>query len=271
MEEHIDKQNLRVLLIGIASILFIGVVFIGKSFFGASDTSDSSTASTLTQSSPQNERQTITPQELQAKINRKENVFLVDIRSKEDYLFKHLPKSRSFPSETLNNFSKEGDALVIIIGSTKNPEANELALSILKEKNIENWFLAGGFEEWSQKGYPTISQGNPSDFVDQSKVTFITKENLLPLISDSSIVILDTQSDENFNRKHIKGATHIVLDDLEKKIADIPSNKRVVVYGENELESFRAGVRLFDLNFFSVETLRGNDHLKTGSILPLEP
>ena len=171
----------------------------------------------------------------------------------------------------MNNFSKEGDALVIIIGSIKNPDANELALSILKEKNIENWFLAGGFEEWSQKGYPTISQGNPSDFVDQSKVTFITKENLLPLVGDNSVLILDTQSDDNYHRKHIKGALHITLNDLEKKANEIPSNKRVVVYGENELESFRAGVRLFDLNFFSVETLRGNDHLKTGSSLPLEP
>lgn len=270
MEEHTDKQNLHVLLVGIASILLIGVVFIGKSFF-VDDTSDIPSSATNSSTSTKAERQTITPQELQAKINRKENVFLVDIRSKEDYIAKHLPKSRSFPSETMNNFSKEGDALVIIIGSIKNPDANELALSILKEKNIENWFLAGGFEEWSQKGYPTISQGNPSDFVDQSKVTFITKENLLPLVGDNSVLILDTQSDDNYHRKHIKGALHITLNDLEKKANEIPSNKRVVVYGENELESFRAGVRLFDLNFFSVETLRGNDHLKTGSSLPLEP
>lgn len=267
--EHLDKKNIQAISIGMASILLVGVFFITKSFWG-SDTTDSRTARN-NKTSENIERQTITQSDLQAKLARKENVLLLDIRSGEQFATKHIPNSRSFPSESLTNFQKEEGALLVIIGSIENPEANELAEAVLKNKNIEAWFLAGGFEQWAEKGYPVISAGDPSDFVDQSKVTFITKEALLPLLDAQEVIIIDTQSEDNYKRKHIRGATHITLDTLEKRVKDIPNGKTLVVYGENELESFRAGVQIFDLNFFTVKTLRGNDHLKPGSPLPLEP
>lgn len=270
MERGLDKKNMQVISIGMASILLVGVFFIGKSFWNNSGEEDSGTYNSP-DSADAPVRQTITPSDLQAKLARHEKVMLLDIRSEEQFALKHIPQSRSFPSENLINFQKEEGPLLVIIGSSSSPDANELAEGVLKSKNIEAWFLAGGFEEWSGKGYPVISSGDPSDFVDQSKVTFITKENLIPLIGASNIVILDTQSEENYKRKHIKGVVHITLDELEKRTGDIPPGKDLIVYGENEMESFRAGVRLFDLNFFTVKTLRGNDHLKTGSPLPLEP
>lgn len=270
MDKNLDKKNIQALTIGILGIFFVGVFFIAKSFWSA----DEQATSTDNENSPQTaegNRKTLTTTELQAKMTRNEKLLLVDIRTPEEYNTKHIPKSRSFPSDNLTNFQKEDGVLTVIIGSVTNPEANALAQEILANKNIEAWFLAGGFEEWSAKGFPVISQGNPRDFVDQSKVTFITKENLTPLIGQANVLVLDTQSEENFQKKHIRGALHIPLQEIEKRVSEINSTKRIVVYGENELESFRAGVRLFDLNFFGVETLRGNDHLNPGSPLPLEP
>lgn len=269
MERGLDKKNIQAISIGMASILVVGVFFIAKSFWSGDTLNEG--ASQSTGATENIERQTITPSDLQAKLTRHENVYLLDIRSNEEFVAKHIPKSRSFPSDSLTNFQKEEGSLLVVIGSLENPEANELAEDTLKAKNIEFWFLAGGFEEWAKKGYPVISTGNPSELVDQSKVNFITKENLLPFIGSPSVAIIDTQSEENYQRKHIKGAIHITLDELEKRVGDIPPGKDLVVYGENELESFRAGVHLFDLNFFTAKTLRGNDHLKPGSPLPLEP
>jgi rhodanese-related sulfurtransferase len=268
--EHIDKKNIQAVGIGIALIVFVGVFFIGKSFWGK-DLEGERSSDMNSDDSALVQRQTLTPSELQSKIARNEKVVLIDIRSNQDFLTKHIPKSRSFPSETLSNLQKEEGSLLVIIGSIADPSANELAQEILHNKSIDAWFLAGGFEEWIAQGYPIISDGDPKNFVDQSKVTFITKEALLPIIGSGDIFLLDTQSEENYKRKHIKGSTHISLNDLEKRTDEIPSNKRIIIYGENEFESFRAGVRLFDLNFFTAETLRGNDHLKTGSPFPLEP
>lgn len=267
--ENLDKKNIQALSLGMLGIVLVGIFFTVKSFWSSDETNTPTYGDTADEAV--STRKTLTSTDLQEKITRNEKLLLIDIRSQESFNIKHLPKSRSFPSDTLNSFQKEEGVLTVIIGSVADPEANTLAQEILTNKGIEAWFLAGGFEEWTAKGLPTISSGDPKDFVDQSKVTFITKENLAPLISQPGILILDTQSEENFQRKHIRGAVHIPLDELEKRASEIQSTKRIIVYGENELESFRAGVRLFDLNFFSVETLRGNDHLKSGSSLPLEP
>ncbi len=270
MERSLDKKNIQAISIGMAGILIVGVFFIGKSFWtnGGEEGEGMLRGNGVSEGI---ERKTITPSELQAKLTRNENVYLLDIRSQEQFADKHIPKSRSFPSDSLTNFQKEEGSLLVVIGSVEDPDANELAEDVLKAKNIEAWFLAGSFEEWSKNGYPVISAGDPSDFVDQSKVNFITVDGLLPLLENKEFVILDTQSEENYNRKHIKGAVHITLDTLEKRVNDIPPGKTLIVYGENEFESFRAGVQIFDLNFFTAKTLRGNDHLKPGSPLPLEP
>lgn len=270
MEKALDKKNIQAISIGMAGILVVGIFFIAKSFW-ANDSEESGNIMRGNKVVDTIERQTITPSELQAKLARNENVYLLDIRNEEQFAAKHIPKSRSFPSDSLTNFQKEEGSLLIVIGSVDDPEANELTEDILKTKNIEAWFLAGGFEEWSKKGYPIISAGDPKDFVDQSKVNFITVDGLLPLLDNKEFVVLDTQSEENYQRKHIKGAVHITLDTLEKRVNDIPPGKTLIVYGENELESFRAGVHIFDLNFFTAKTLRGNNHLKPGSPLPLEP
>jgi rhodanese-related sulfurtransferase len=268
--EHIDKKNIQAVTIGIALIVFVGIFFIGKSFWGDNPEGERLSDTTSDDTALAN-RQTLTPSELQAKIARNEKLVLIDIRSNQEFLTRHIPKSRSFPVDTLTNLQKEEGALLVIIGSIADPSANELASDILRNKSIDAWFLAGGFEEWLAQGYPIISDGDPSNFVDQSKVTFITKDALLPIVSSTGILLLDTQSEENYKRKHIKGALHIPLNDLERRVNEIPAGKRIIIYGENEFESFRAGVRLFDLNIFTAETLRGNDHLKTGSPLPLEP
>ncbi len=270
MEKGLDKKNIQAISIGMAGILIVGIFFIGKSFW-TNDSEENQGIIGRNAATQTIDRKTLTPSELQAKLARNENVYLLDIRSQEQFAAKHIPKSHSFPSDSLTNFQKEEGSLLIVIGSVDDPDANELAEDVLKAKNIEAWFLAGSFEEWAKNGYPVISSGDPSDFVDQSKVNFITVDGLLPLLENKEFVVLDTQSEENYQRKHIKGAVHITLDTLEKRVNDIPPGKTLIVYGENELESFRAGVHIFDLNFFTAKTLRGNDHLKPGSPLPLEP
>ncbi len=201
-----------------------------------------------------------------------DKLLLIDVRSEDDYNRKHIPKSRSYPRENVINVTPEKDALLVIIGYKDNVVTEETVTNILKEKGIDFIFLAEGFESWDSKGFPVISEGDPRDFVDQSKVTYITLEALTPLLAPGhSLYLLDVQKAEDFNKRHIEGAVNIPLAELEKRAEEIPSGKQVIVYGGSELESFRGGTRLFDLNIYSVQTLRGNNHLRPDSPLTIKP
>ncbi|MFZ3031959.1 MAG: rhodanese-like domain-containing protein, partial [Candidatus Moraniibacteriota bacterium] len=118
-----------------------------------------------------------------------------------------------------------------------------------------------------------LSRGDPSSFLDQSKITYITPAEALKALAntDANYFLLDVQSAQNYQKKHLKGSVNIPLAELERRSKEIPAGRNILVYGESELSSFQGGVRLADLNVFTARTLSGNDHLKPESGFFLEP
>jgi len=48
-----------------------------------------------------------------------------------------------------------------------------------KKENFQNFLvLAGGMEVWKQNGGPTVTYGDPTSIIDQSKVSYVEPENL---------------------------------------------------------------------------------------------
>jgi rhodanese-related sulfurtransferase len=214
----------------------------------------------------------MTPDALRQKLSSGEPIRIIDIRSAEEYRSEHIPHSLSVPLGALGGFTPEKDESVVIVFSEQDPQVFEAVRNILDQKSFAYFFIRGGFEAWKTGGYQTISLGDPNSFVDQSKVTYLSGEDLKKLLADASIrtFLLDVQSTENFNKNHIRGAVNIPLNQLEKRADEIPSARPIVVYGEHELASFQGGVRLFDLNIFTAKTLAGNDIFTLASGLPLE-
>ena len=264
-----QRKNIQALASGMLLIVFVGIFFIVKSF---RTSNDGTGILTVEDQDVPIVKKTLSATELQRKMTIQDKLLLIDVRSEDDYNRKHIPKSRSYPRENVANVSPEKDALLVIIGYKNNVVTEETVTNILKEKGIDFIFLADGFEDWENKGYAVISEGDPRDFVDQSKVTYIALEALAPLLQPGhSYYLIDVQKSEDFNKRHIEGAVNIPLAELEKRAGEIPSGKKVIAYGANELESFRGGTRLFDLNIYSVQTLRGNNHLRPDSPLTLKP
>jgi rhodanese-related sulfurtransferase len=263
-----QRQNIQAVASGLLLIIFVGVFFISKSMISSRENDDEFVLEDTGSEEKQNK---ISAADLNRKMNLMEKVLIVDVRSSEEYTAKHIRGSRSYPIENLASLTTEAGIPVIIVTKKNDKAIEEIASNILKEKGINFVILDKGFESWSLAGYPTFSEGNPRDFIDQSKVTFITAETLAPLLADNSYLIIDVQKPEAFAQKHIDTAINIPLDEIEKRAGEIPPSRKIIVYGSNELESFRGAVRLFDLNVFGAETLRGNEFLKPGSPLPLKP
>lgn len=216
---------------------------------------------------------TLSPEEILEKQRRGEPVVFIDIRSPEAFAASRIPGSRQIPASALASFAPSANALHIIVTSALESAANDGVRNLLSGADFSYAFIEGGFENWTAQGGSVLSSGDPNSFVDQSKVTYLPVEAAKPLIEGNApdLYILDVRPAAAFGEKHIRGARNIPFEELESRVGEIPAATRVLVYGENELSSFRAGVRLFDLNVYGVETLPGNNLLTPESGLPLEP
>lgn len=271
MRHQSNHHDKKALLVGGLLILFVGAYFIGKSLFFTDEGPASSSVPAITDK--KEGVPLMAPDVLLKKIQNGDAVALLDIRDEASFLAEHLPHALSAPIGTLENFSPSKDETVVIVFSETDPGTFESAKNIMRQKSFAYFFLKGGFEEWKELNAPTVSIGNPNSFIDQSKVTYIGIEEYKKLAAENSpsLLLLDVQAEDNFKAKHLKGATNIPLGQLEKRAAEIPAGRQIIVYGENNLVSFQGGVRLSDLGIFSARTLSGDKHLSPESGLILEP
>lgn len=266
-----NQRDKRALFIGALLIMAVGIYFIGKSLFF--ENTDSTEALVSTDTSTQARVSLIAPDVLLKKIQNGDSVALVDVRSDAAYRLEHIAHALSLSIGSLQNFSPNKDELVVIIFSEGDSDVFETAKNIMSEKSFAYFFLKGGFEGWKAMNAPTVSIGDPNSFVDQSKITYLSIEECKNLLAQGvpSTFILDVQTEDSFKKRHLKGAANIPLDQLERRIGELPAGKQIIVYGENDFVSFQGGVRLSDLGVFSARTLTGGKYLSTLSGLPLEP
>lgn len=266
----VHQRDKRALLVGSFLIVAVSIFFISRSFFF--ENSDTVTTLSSMNNATQSSIPFITPDILLKKIQNGDSVDLIDVRDEASYKAEHIAHSLSLPIGSLQNFSPVKDKMVVIVLSENDPILFEAARNIMENRSFSYFFLKGGFESWKAFGAPVVSVGDPNSFTDQSKITYLSIEECKNLLTQNAPVpfILDVQTEDNFKKKHLVGAINIPLDQLEKRQKEIPAGKIIIVYGENDLASFRGGVRLSDLGIFSARTLTGN-YLSPLSGLPLEP
>lgn len=268
-----EKKNLRALSVGGLLILLVSGVFIFRAFWNRSPEEKAETKPTLSEKKEDEKAPTITAELIQQKILNNEQIVFLDVRDKENFDSEHIPHSILTSPSTLSAYTAGKGTLVVVVLSSRDKEREAAVNTILKQKSYPAFILKGGIEEWKRGGNPVLGTGDPSSLVDQSKVTYISPDEALKMIKEAAPgpFLLDVQSEQNFQKKHLKGAVNIPFEQLEKRSEDIPTNKNIIVYGESDLVSFRAGVRLSDLNIITAQTLSGNNHLKPESGFPLEP
>jgi len=89
-------------------------------------------------------------------------------------------------------------------------------------------YLKGGMESWYNLGFPMEHLGLLS--VHQLKSMLDQQEK---------ITVLDTRGQEEWESGHIKGAIHIYVGHLEKRLSEVPRDKPIAVYCKN---GHRAGL-----------------------------
>ncbi len=271
MAHSSNERDKKAFFVGGVLILLVGAYFIGKNLFFKNGNGDQPSVPAIMDEKV--DTPFMLPNVLLKKTQNGDAVTLLDIRDEASFQDEHLLHSLASPISSLGNFSPTKDETVVIIFSESDRTALETAKNIMRQKSFAYFFLKGGFEGWKVLNAPTVSIGNPNSFIDQSKVTYITLEEYKKLAGENnpSVFLLDVQTEDNFKKKHLKGAKNIPLALLEKRVDEIPAGRQIIVYGESDLVSFQGGVRLSDLGIFSARTLKGDKYLSPESGLPLEP
>lgn len=253
-----DKKNTKALGVGLALVVLVIVLTFLRPLLKRSD-------GTLKNNSPKTvqtdemEKKKISSSGLMEKIKNHESFFIIDVREPEFFQAAHILDSQNFPLSGMNSsvsqFERNGN--YIFVDDTTSPSILELIRNIFPENDIRKaFYLEGGFSDWKNQGYPTISDGDPYSINDQSKVTYISSDELKTALENKeNIQIIDLRKDIPFADGHIRDSMNIFLGDLENKRNEIPSGKKIILVDNDGLWAFKGAVKLFDMGIFNVFSL----------------
>lgn len=248
-----ESKNNRVMLIGALLIALVFVFTLFRSEIGK-DKSEDSTVKKEVEDYPK-----ITAEDLKTRILGGNDIQIIDIRSSDDYNTEHIIDSININSEGSFDNIPQGKAIAILGYSNGSDNFPKIINSLKDKKFNDASVLTGGIASWKKSGGSTISFGNLESFTDNSKVNYITPEDLKIMTDNKNYpkYVIDLRSKQSFDSGHLPEAENIPLENLESSRSKIPSGKEIFVYGDNDVQGFQAGVRLFDLNFFSAKVLIG--------------
>lgn len=262
-----SKNNLTAIAVGFFLIILVtGLFFLKSSLINKKNKSDLSKELIQQEEDDLKKYTSISATDLLAKINSSENFEILDIRDADSFLLSHIVDSKNITSDTLEQdiafFDKEKQYYIVDdLGLTPNQKQ---LTDILFEQGFEKVsYLEGGIYSWKAELNPMVEFGNPNSFSDQSKVNYITSDNLKNLIADegSTLHIIDLESPQNYAKGHLKSAINIPLESLEARRKEIPNYKRIILYDNTGILAFQGAVRLFDMGILNVFAL--SDGLNT--------
>lgn len=144
---------------------------------------------------------------------------VVDTRSPLSFAGGHIKGSYNIWLRGLPKFAGwildyERDILLV----TERQEDVETAKLYLLRIGLDKvrGYLCKGIDEWKNRGIPLEQSG------------MYTVDGLHEKLKEKDLFVLDVREKEEYARGHIPGAANIYVGDLEKRLAEVPSNRHVV-------------------------------------------
>ncbi|MDZ4385120.1 MAG: rhodanese-like domain-containing protein, partial [Candidatus Moranbacteria bacterium] len=202
------NNNAIALLVGFFLIILIALLTIFRPFSAKNDSAAKNASRQQIAAEKLNTSPKISDSELSKKIQGKEKMMLIDIRSETEYASEHLLDSQNIPLADINAALKILDkhTTYVLIGADGISEPVAEALGALSDSGFEKiYYLEGGFSAWKNNYYPTISEGDPNRFTDQSKVSYIQTDALQEMIvSGADLAIIDVRKNNQFSEGHLE-------------------------------------------------------------------
>lgn len=106
-----------------------------------------------------------------------------------------------------------------------------IALTVFLAKQLYNWYLI-------------------------FKAPTVTAEEAKKL-RKKDVIFVDVRTEREYQNGHIKNAQHIPLNELTKRIDEIPKNSKIIVVCASGMRSARGTIQLLKAGFSDVVSLKG--------------
>jgi len=181
---------------------------------------------------------------------RKDEFLIIDTREKGEFEETHIESSKNIPIDKLSTTSLPKDKTLIIIEREETLNGQEIA-SKLKESGYQLNYLEGGLFNYLTSGFTLVSSGDSTSIEDAAKSTSLDLETLgKRLLDGERFIYLDIRKKTDFEKNYFEKSINIPLEELEKRKSEIPSGK-ILIIDENPIRSFKASVRLTDMNILT--------------------
>lgn len=192
----------------------------------------------------------VTNDELQKKLERREDITLIDVREPAEYAFNHIPGATSIPLGELESACAAldpDDAIFVICRSGNRSDLAARMLTAKGFKNVRN--VIPGMSAW-QGPTEKIQNEESTSRKNEGKTPYMKEESILstayPLTSNElakriihrqKLFVLDVRNEADFANWRIEGE-HVevlnipyfeLIDEVEPALQKIPDGKEVVV------------------------------------------
>jgi hydroxyacylglutathione hydrolase len=145
---------------------------------------------------------------------------LLDLRDQAGFAAGHIPGSLNAAMDIhfslLVGFTVDPGARIALVGSPDEVRSASLTLYRMGYDHTEG-FLAGGIDAWRKQALPTGS------------FDYLGAESAHALVKSQKAVLLDVRTESERAEERIPGARHIPLARLDKRLDELPHDRRIIV------------------------------------------
>jgi rhodanese-related sulfurtransferase len=251
-----NPPNIRPLAIGLLLIIAVAAITILKPIIQNRKNPNPAKQSVTADKIKDDEKYSVSADELIRKVQKRDYVAIIDLRDADSFKKEHLIDSINLTPEDIDknvdtvNKTKE---IVVVDEKGEVDSSAGVAAKYFQDRGFQNaHFLRGGFSLWTAENRPIISEGDPNSFADQAKVKYVNSDELKKMLDEgNSFLVVDVRKIDSFKDGHIKGSINIFLDDIERRRAELPIGKKIILADNDGVWAMKASVRLFDLGYFN--------------------
>ncbi len=163
---------------------------------------------------------------------------IVDLRPENEAKKEHIPGAISIPltelSHAVEKFPKDKKAPIVLYSYDTRSAVQAFEVISFWGGFTNIVVLEGGFKEWKKAGYKSESGDMPTKIVYEPKPRpgEIALEDFKKIAETQpkDVFILDVRDSEEAENGMLIGAKNIPTQDVPKRLAEIPKDKKIVVH-----------------------------------------
>ncbi|AGF79886.1 rhodanese-related sulfurtransferase [Desulfocapsa sulfexigens DSM 10523] len=165
----------------------------------------------------------------------KGNIVLIDLRSAKKSAEKRIPRAVSIPYDTLDDRLDDIPKKAPVVIYSDSMEESMDAYSDLHDEGFKKVSMVpGNFDGWVKNGGATTSGPVVTDIVWVRKLGKgeVGKADFMKAVdgSDAGAIILDVRTPDEASAGGFKNAIAVPLDQIAKRLSEIPKDKKVYVH-----------------------------------------